>query len=336
MLESFEHHAAGTAPPPLHGSNRSEVHVSVFHPDLRSARLLPSLPLGPRLVRVLQRATTRPKPVPSDMLVENVVVPGDDGRPPVLLRYYRPKSVKGAAPALFWIHGGGYVIGNLFQDEERSIARARELGITVVSVRYRLAPGHPAPAALEDAYTGLRSVFAEAERRGVDPESIAIGGASAGGGLAAALVLAAHDRGEVRPAFQLLLYPMLDDRTVLRTDLRGLVTRQWGLRNNRFAWSAYLGRTPGGDGVSPYAAPARREDVSGLPPAWIGVGTLDLFHDEDVTYARRLTDAGVGCELHVIPGAFHAFDRVYRKARVTREFWDRQVRALSAALHPSG
>ena len=149
-------------------------------------------------------------------------------------------------------------------------------------------------------------------------ERIAIAGASAGGGLAATLAIYAHDKGEVRPAFQLLVYPMLDDRTVTRADHDTRNVRVWTPKSNRFGWTSYLGAEPGSTGVSPYAAAARREDLSGLPPAWIGVGQIDLFHDEDVEYARRLVEAGVACTLSIVPGAFHGFDAVFRKAAVTR------------------
>ena len=134
--------------------------------------------------------------------------------------------------------------------------------------------------------------------------------------------------------FQLLVYPMLDDRTATRDDLPSRGVRMWTPESNRFAWTAYLGTEPGGDGVSPYAAPARREDLSGLPPAWIGVGTNDLFHDEDVVYAGRLGEAGVPCDLHVVDGAFHGFDAVLPKAGVSRRFWQTQADALRRALTP--
>ncbi|WP_217240881.1 alpha/beta hydrolase fold domain-containing protein [Streptomyces sp. AC555_RSS877] len=141
---------------------------------------------------------------------------------------------------------------------------------------------------------------------------------AAGGGLAAALALLAHDRAEIRPVFRLLLYPMLDDRTTTRGDLDTLKVRVWTPKSNRYGWSSYLGDAVAGPGVSPYAAAARREDLTGLPPAWIGVGTLDLFHDEDVEYARRLNASGVPCHLDVIPGAFHGFDLVSPKARALK------------------
>ncbi|HTN91879.1 MAG TPA: alpha/beta hydrolase fold domain-containing protein, partial [Sorangium sp.] len=169
---------------------------------------------------------------------------------------------------------------------------------------------------------------------GVDTGRLAIGGASAGGGLAACLGLLARDRDEVPLAFQLLLYPMLDDRTVTATDPHAHVGEFiWTRDGNRFGWTALLGREPGGDGVSPYAAAARAEDLAGLPPTYVGVGALDLFLEEDMEYARRLSRAGVPTELHVYPGAFHGFDRVPR-ARVsqaaTRDYMD----ALRRALRP--
>lgn len=305
--------------------------MASFHPDLRFGRFIPKLAVGPRLTRWTQGRPVRTPVAPDDMVIEDVPI-RDETAPGASLRIYRPRSVDGAAPALLWMHGGGYLFGNPEQDESRSIAFARGLGITVAAVRYRLSPTHPAPAAVQDAYAALRWLVAHADERGVDPARIAIGGASAGGGLAAALALYAHDRGEVAPAFQLLVYPMLDDRTVLRTDLDTRHVRVWTPRSNRFAWTSYLGQAPGAPSVSSYAAPARRDDLRGLPPAWIGVGTLDLFHDEDLAYARRLTDCGVACEVSAVPGAFHGFDALFPARTVSREFWAEQARALRAAL----
>ncbi|WP_199874011.1 alpha/beta hydrolase fold domain-containing protein [Streptomyces sp. Root369] len=250
-------------------------------------------------------------------------MPGPKGAPSVSLRVFQPTGLKAAAGALLWIHGGGLIFGAPEQDDRTNIAFARELGITVAAVRYRLGPDHPAPAAVEDAYAGLRGLVARAGDLKIDVDRIAIGGASAGGGIAAALALLAHDRAEI---------PMLDDRTTTRTDLDTLKVRVWTPKSNRYGWSSYLGDAVAGPGVSPYAAAARREDLTGLPPAWIGVGTLDLFHDEDVEYARRLSDSGVPCDLHIVPGAFHGFDALFAKAEVSREFWRRQARALESAL----
>lgn len=305
-----------------------------FHPDLASGRFIPPLSFGPISSWLLRRQKPRGIDPWPDVTVEELAVPGPAGAPAVSLRIFRPVRSTSPTPALLWIHGGGLIIGNPEQDDRTNIAFVRALGIVVAAVRYRLAPDAPAPAAVEDTYAGLLGLLAHADELGIDPDRIAIGGASAGGGLAAALALVAHDRGEVRPAFQLLVYPMLDDRTVTRTDLDTSNVRVWTPKSNRFGWTSYLGAALGGPDVSPYAAPARRTDLSGLPPAWIGVGTLDLFHDEDLDYARRLVAAGVECELEVVPGAFHGFDGLYAKTGVARAFWQAQADALRAALLP--
>jgi acetyl esterase/lipase len=307
--------------------------MSAFHPDLRLGRFLPPFPNGPFTVSLMRRLTRRPPPpVLPDVLVEDVEVPANGASPAVSLRLYQPKAAPTPRPAFLWLHGGGFLIGQPEQDEANNLALVRQLAVTVVAARYRLAPEHQAPAAVEDAYAALRWLFAQAPALGVDPRRIAIGGASAGGGLAATLALVAHDRGEVRPAFQLLVYPMLDDRTAVRTDLDTRNVRVWSPRSNFYAWSAYLGRAPGGPTGDPYAAAARREDLRGLPPAWIGVGTLDLFHDEDLAYAKRLEASGVPCAVEIVPGAFHGFDALFRKAPVSRAFWQTQANVLKAAL----
>jgi acetyl esterase/lipase len=308
--------------------------MSAFHPDLALARFIPHLSMGPRSVALMNRIPMKGKEAPPDLLVDDVTVPGLPGNPDVPLRLYRPRTLAGAAPALLWIHGGGLISGSPLQDERTNIDFARTLGITVAAVTYRLAPQHPAPAALEDAFAALRWLSQNSGARGIDPDRIAIGGASAGGGLAAGLALMARDRGDVVPAFQLLLYPMIDDRTTMRTDIDTRNLRMWTTKSNLYGWTSYLGRSPGGADVSPYAAPARSQDLSGLPPAWIGVGTLDLFHDEDVAYAERLNASGVPCTLDVIDGAFHGFNAVMPKAAVSKEVWWSQANALRAALFP--
>ncbi|QHC57238.1 alpha/beta hydrolase fold domain-containing protein [Rathayibacter sp. VKM Ac-2760] len=300
-----------------------------FHPDLALGRLVPPIVLGPRLLRLATRRAATGGEAPPDLVVEDLVIPGPDGTT-VPARSYRPRTLRGAAPALVWVHGGGMVLGSRFDDEASNIAFARTLGITVLSVGYRLAPAHPAPAALEDVLAAFHWLAEHADERGVDPERIALGGASAGAGLAAGATLLAHDRGGAQPAFQLLVYPMLDDRTVTRPAPRGV--RVWTPGSNRFGWTAYLGVEPGSAGVSPYAAPARRDDLSGLPPAWIGVGTLDLFHDEDVRYAERLRAVGVPCELEIVEGAFHGFDAVFSRTPVAKRFWAAKAAALGRAL----
>jgi acetyl esterase/lipase len=161
---------------------------------------------------------------------------------------------------------------------------------------------------------------------------VAIGGASAGGGLAAGLALLARDRGQVSPVFQLLTYPMLDDRTAARPVGDDRHFRLWNNEANRFGWRAYTGLEPGSPAVDPLAAPARHDDLSGLSPAWIGVGTLDLFHDEDLAYAERLRAAGVPCDVLVVEGAFHGFDSIRPDAEITRQFRAAQAKALAPAL----
>ncbi|KAA0111022.1 alpha/beta hydrolase [Mycolicibacterium sp. P9-22] len=239
------------------------------------------------------------------------------------VRLYRPTGVHTPGPALLWIHGGGYVIGSAAQDDVLCRRFASTLGVTVASVDYRLAPQNPYPAGLEDCYAALTWLSG---LPAVDPGRVAIGGASAGGGLAAALALLARDRGEVALVAQLLVYPMLDDRSVgPQFDNPG--HRLWTHESNRFGWSAYLG------GADPeVAVPARRQDLSGLPPAWVGVGTLDLFHDEDLAYAKRLREAGVPCDVEVVQGAFHGFDGVAPKAAVSRAFFDSQCATLRRAF----
>ena len=306
--------------------------MSVFHSDLKMGRFLPPVDIGPRLARLANRMpVSRPSP-PHDMILSDLKIPGPAGAPAVGVRMYRPSSATGNIPVLVWMHGGGMILGNHLSEEDSNVAFARELGIAVVSVEYRLAPHSPAPAAAEDCYAVVEWLVANATQLAIDPQRLALGGVSAGGGLAAATTLLAHDRGSIAPAFQLLVYPMLDDRTVLRTDTDTTHVRFWRPRSNRYAWSAYLGEEAGGADVSGYAAPARRSDLSGLPPAWIGVGTLDLFHPEDVDYAERLRRAGTPVDLVVVQGAFHGFDVLFKKKLVSRQFWEAQRNALGHAL----
>lgn len=289
------------------------------HPDLRRiARVAPRHLIGPRTLPPLRRLSAfregRARETPG---VEVITLESGAG-----VRLFRPVGADEPTPALLWIHGGGYVMGTARQDDRLCHRFSSRLGMTVASVEYRLAPEHPYPVPLEDCHSALTWL---ADLPAVDRDRVAIGGASAGGGLAAALALLARDRGEVSPAFQVLAYPMLDDRSsATATDPNH---RFWSTRSNRFGWAAYLG------GADPrVAVPARRDDLGGLPPAWIGVGTHDLFHDEDLAYARRLTEAGVPCRVEVIPGAFHGFDIVAPKARVSRGFFDSQCDSLRAAL----
>lgn len=292
-----------------------------FHPDLRRvARLAPRSFIGPHSLRLI-RAMTALQPRRSRHDAEVLILGSGVG-----VHLHRPIAVSQPAPALLWIHGGGYVMGNAQQDDALCHRFSRELGITVASVDYRLAPEHPYPAPLEDCYSALTWL---AGLPAVDPARVAIGGASAGGGLAAALALLARDRGEVVPSLQLLAYPMLDDRSGAAPMNPNY--RLWSPKSNRYGWAAYLGNAD-----PQVAVPARRDDLSGLPPAWIGVGTHDLFHDEDLAYAERLTAAGVPCHVEVVAGAFHGFDQIVPKAAVSQSFFASQCASLRAALAPKG
>jgi acetyl esterase/lipase len=260
-------------------------------------------------------------------------VPGPQGGPAVRVRVYRPDDQPSKLPALYWIHGGGYVMGDIEQDDRLMKQMVKRIGCVAVSVDYRLAPEHPFPAPVEDCYAGLKWLFTHADELGVEPSRIAIGGPSGGGGLTAGLALLVRDRKEVPVAFQLLIYPMIDDRNVTPASHAITDPRVWNRESNRLGWKAYLGRDGGGVDVSPYAAATRATDLTNLPPTYISVGTLDLFVDENVEYAQRLIQAGVPTELHVYPGAFHGFDLFAPSARVSKQFKADRDSALKRALH---
>lgn len=271
---------------------------------------------------------------PAGVHLERLTVPGPAGAPDIRLHVYRPENVAGALGCIYHIHGGGYVTGAAADMEFQHRPIVAALGCMIVSVDYRLAPEAPFPAAIEDCYAGLAWLFANATALGVDPARIGVMGESAGGGLAAALALLVRDRGEHRLAFQHLIYPMLDDRTCTTADPHPYAGEFiWHAPNNHFGWSALLGHAPGISGVSCYAAPARAEDLTGLPPAFIMTGALDLFLEEDMDYARRLTRAGVPTEMHVYPGAFHGFD-IVSDSGISRIALSDSRRALARFLAP--
>lgn len=264
-------------------------------------------------------------------------VPGPAGAPEVSLLICRParRPARAAAPtpALYHIHGGGMMVGDNRTGMPDMLDLAEELGLAVVSVEYRLAPGTPHPGPVEDCYTGLRWTAEHAEELGVDPERIVVAGGSAGGGLAAAVALMARDRGGPALFGQLLMCPMLDDRNDTPSAHQMTGVGVWDRASNEAGWTALLGAARGTDDVSPYAAPARATDLSGLPPAFIDVGSAETFRDEDVDYASRLWRAGGQAELHVWPGAFHGFSgmaphaAISRDARAARLVWLRRLLA---------
>lgn len=286
-----------------------------IHPDLRRlARFLPSTAITPRTLWAIRAAESL---VPGRKGVEALTLTSGRG-----VRLYRP-GVGSPTAALLWIHGGGYVAGRPKLSDDFCLRLSRRLGITIAVPEYRLAPEHPYPAAVQDCYAALLWL---ADLPSVDATRLVIAGESAGGGLAAALAFMIRDRGEVSPVLQLLSYPMLDDRTVAKSSVAHLY-RLWNERSNRFGWASYL------RGADPaVAVPARRSDLTGLPPAWIGTGTADLFFDENVSYAQRLRAAGVPCQLEVVEGGFHGFDRVAAWTPVGRSYFDSQCEALRRAF----
>ena len=259
-------------------------------------------------------------------------IAGPAGAPAVRVVISAPKAQGSGRPAILHVHGGGYIMGAPEGTADTDAAYVRNLEAVVVSVDYRLAPETPHPGPVEDCYAALLWLHANAQDLGVDPARIAVSGESAGGGLAAALVLLARDRGVVPVKFQHLVFPMLDDRTVVHPDpspFHGQFV--WTRADNHFGWSALLGAAPGSAGISPYASPARAPDLAGLPPTFIVCGALDLFLEEDMNYARRLIRAGVPTEFHVYPGAPHAFMFI-PDAHVTQTFARDSMIALKRGL----
>ncbi len=258
----------------------------------------------------------------SGVVREEVRIPGPViggvPSPDVRIVVYRPEmgSAKGTGKraGLLHLHGGGFVLGTPERVDLRNKYIAADVGCVVASVDYRLAPETPFPGPVEDCYASLLWLHRQAGALGIDPSRIAVKGESAGGGLAACLALLARDRKEVALSHQFLVYPMLDDRTASATEVDPHEYSGeflWTRENNRYGWRAMLGgKEPGGDDVSPYCAAARAKDLGGLPATFLQVGSLDLFVEENVDYARRLLRAGVPTELHVYPGGFHGFDLV--------------------------
>jgi acetyl esterase/lipase len=305
---------------------------------LHALETLPPLDLSPETLPAIRTGIVEmnaryapPTPLLPEIERSERLVPGPAGAPEVRVVIHAPTSGEARA-AYLHIHGGGYVMGTAAMSDIPNRLLAQELGCVVASVDYRLAPETRFPGNVEDCYAALKWLHAEAASLGVDATRIAIGGESAGGGLAAALALLARDRGEVPILHQQLIYPMIDDRPEAESHPHA-GEFVWTRTQNRFGWSALLGRPPGGPDVSPYAAAARAESLEGLPPAFISVGALDLFLEQDLDYARRLTRAGIPVELHVYPGAFHGFDMA-AEARVAQIHARDQLAALKRALRP--
>ena len=249
-------------------------------------------------------------------------ISGDEDAPAVRVLVISPQHERKGRMGILHIHGGGYVLGSPEQSTPLTRPTAAQQDCVIVSVDYRLAPETPFPGPLEDCYAALVWMTAQADELGIDSAHIGVMGDSAGAGLAASLALLTRDRGGPKLAFQNLMYPMLDDRTVTDPNPNPVTGEfSWTRQDNRFGWHAYLGHEAGLPHVSYYAAAARAEDLSGLPAAWIGVGSIDLFLDENIEYARRLIRAGVPAEFSIYPGGFHGFngDPAYALARRARK-----------------
>jgi acetyl esterase/lipase len=286
-----------------------------YDPELKAALAVSKYPstITPDMIGALRDGLAA-EAVPVAELVEGLGIdwqeldiPGADG---TTMRgtVFRPANQTGLAAGIVHTHGGGMVVGNRFISSELYLDWVSELGAVVVTFDYRLAPEHPHPAPVEDCYAALLWTAEHADELGIDLNRLAVGGASAGGGLAAAIALMARDRSGPALAAQILMYPMLDDRndSISARQFRG--HGAWDITSNETGWTALLGDSRGGPDVSQYAAPARATDLSNLPPASIDVGSAEVFRDEDVDYAVRIWQAGGQAELHVWPGAFHGFD----------------------------
>ncbi|MFC4326443.1 alpha/beta hydrolase [Streptomyces andamanensis] len=270
----------------------------------------------------------------TDVSFRDITVPGLNGAPEIGVRIYTPAGHEGKIPGLLYIHGGGFAIGSVAGFHNETLRIAAEVGAVVASVEYRLAPEHPFPAPIEDCYAALTWFAAHADELGVDPERIGVAGESAGAGLAAGLALYARDHGGPALVMQYLGIPALDDRLdtlSMRTftDVPG-----WNRHNAEVCWDYYLGGEGrrGGDDTSPYAAPARAEDLSGLPPTYITAAEFDPLRDEDLIYGQRLIAAGVPTEIHHFPGTFHGSAQLAPQAGVSIRMVAEMTDALRRGL----
>jgi len=309
-------------------------------PELRAGALailsrpLPS-PLTLAAVQTIRKeAPAAAPPLPSPAAaVERRTAPGAHGAPPVPVVVIGMRPDDPLRPAILHIHGGGMILGRVADTIVASQRLAAELDCVVVEVDYRLSPETPFPGPLEDCYSALAWLHDNAALLGVDRSRIAVMGESAGGGLAAMLAIAARDRRKIPICYQVLIYPMLDDRTGSTRRVPPFIGRiGWNEAGNRFGWSSFLGRPAGAARVPYGAVPARVDDLAGLPPAFIGVGAIDLFVDEDIAYAMRLIRAGGSTQLHVTPAAYHGFDFIAPQSRVAIAFTAAWKSALDKAF----
>ncbi|MDF2683244.1 MAG: alpha/beta hydrolase [Brevibacillus sp.] len=269
-------------------------------------------------------------PVNDAVLTSERHIPGAKGDPNVRIKIYEPKLKNTTLPGVLYIHGGGYMLQSADMMDSSLQQLVSDVNCVIVSVDYRLAPEHPYPAPLDDCYTALEWFSKRAEELGVDSSRIAIVGPSAGGGLTAAVSLLARDRKGPAIAFQMPLYPMIDDRMTTKSFNQITDRRVWNNEKTQLGWKMYLGDL---DKVTQYAAPARATDLSGLPPTYTCVGDLDPFRDETIDYVTRLTQAGVPTEFHLYPGGFHGFEEYFPTAEASQRVVDGYRTALKRALH---
>jgi acetyl esterase/lipase len=262
----------------------------------------------------------------------DITIAGPPGGPDLTMLVVQPKEAARPTPLIYHTHGGGYFAGNRFVGLQDFVPTVASGLATVVSVEYRLAPDHPDPAPIDDSYRGLVFCAENAEELGVDTSRIIVAGASAGGGLAAATVLMARDLGFPHITHQILMSPMLDDRGTTESSRAYRRNIPWDSVDNEFGWTCLLGERRGGKDVSPYAAPARAEDLSNLPRTYLDVGSVETFRDEVMEYGRRLAAAGVQVDLHVWGGGFHGFDFFVPTAELSVASFDTRQRFIVAAV----
>lgn len=271
---------------------------------------------------------TRPSAVADDALsLTDKIINGPDNQP-LPLRIYRPKHSSETLPVLLWIHGGGYILGSIDEDDELCMNFVKEAECVVVSVEYRLAPEHPYPAPIEDCYAALKWIADSADALHIDSNRIGVAGASAGGGLTAALTLLARDRNYPSLCFQMPLYPMIDDRNTTPSTNEIKEGFVWNQKSNGTGWRMYLGDLYGTDDIPSYAAPARETDYSHLPYTYTCVGQLDPFRSETLTYVTKLAEAGVDVEFHLYPGAYHGFEGINPDADLSIRAKDEYILAV--------
>jgi acetyl esterase len=288
---------------------------------------------GRRLLQEMLGGSSDPVRGEETLDIDDRHIPGPEGAPDVLVRVYRPKNATGPLGCLVDIHGGAFMMGSMPMDHPANVRYASELGIVVVSVEYRLAPEHPFPAGVEDCYAALVWTHAHAAELGVDTSRIAVGGGSAGGALAAAVSLMARDRGGPAICFQLLQIPVMDDALTTWSSRTFVDSPVFNRPAAERMWDAYLGVGYANRETSPYAAPARAADLTGLPPAYVQVAELDPLRDEGIAYAQRLMQAGVSVELHSFPGTFHG-SGIAAHATVSKRAAQEMVDLLGLALAP--